>query len=128
MAGKFLIGAAAALAIGTGAVAWAANSAVQSTDLAEGFGSVAACDHVPNWSYTFSKDGSGRVSDVHVTGIAASCVGGSMRLTLTGPSYAAVADPVTITSCPTTCSVTVPFAAGPLPAQVTTANALIVGP
>ena len=128
MAGKFLLGGAIAVTIVAGAIAWASTSVVQSTDLASGLGTVAACDHAPHWSYTFSKDTTGRVSDVHVTGIASSCLGGSMHLALVGPSYVADGESVTITTCATSCSVTVPFTLGPLPSQVTTVDAVVVGP
>lgn len=128
MKGRFALGAFIASTISIGGIAWAAQSPVQSDRLSSGLGTVAACDHAPSWTYTFSKDGNGRVDEVVVGGIAASCAGGTMRLTLAGPSLSTEGTPVVVTSCPSTCSALVPFVVRPLPSQVTSASGVIVGP
>lgn len=109
--------------------AFAANAPVNSATVSGGFGTVGACDPAPSWSYAFGKNVNGQVTSLHITEIALSCSGGSMQVSLAGPSLSSVGTPTEISSCSGACSVTVPFTTGLLfPADITSTNALIVGP
>jgi hypothetical protein len=109
--------------------AFAATAPVMSATVSGGLGSVAACDPAPSWSYGFGKNADGQVTSLHITNIAMSCAGGSMQVSLAGPTLSSVGTPTEIPACSGTCSVIVPFSTGLLfPVDITSANALIVGP
>lgn len=109
--------------------AFAATSPVTNASVSGGLGSVAACDPAPSWSYAFGKNVDGQVSSLQITNIALTCAGGSMQVSVAGPTLSSVGTPTEISACSGTCSVTVPFSTGLLfPADITSANALIVGP
>ena len=109
--------------------AFAATAPVTSASVSGGLGTVATCDPSPAWSYAFGKNVDGQVSSLQITNIAPSCAGGSMQVSVAGPTLSSVGTPTVISACSGTCSVIVPFSTGLLfPADITSANALIVGP
>ena len=109
--------------------AFAATAPVTSASVSGGLGTVATCDPSPAWSYAFGKNVDGQVSSLQITNIALTCAGGSMQVSLAGPTLSSVGTPTVISACSGTCSVIVPFSTGLLfPADITSANALIVGP
>jgi hypothetical protein len=115
--------------VGGMTAAFAATASVNSETVSGGLGTVAACDPAPSWSYAFAKNASGQVTSVQITNIAPSCAGGSMQVSLAGSTLSSVGTPTEISTCGGTCSVTVPFSTSLLfPADISAANALIVGP
>lgn len=126
---KWLLVPIVAAIVAGGAVAYAATAPVTASSITSAVGAVSACDPSNAWTHQFTKDVDGRVASVQIGGIASACNGGIVRLTLVGPTSSTSADPVTISSCASTCTVAVPIVTGrPYPSAVTSVHAVVVGP
>ncbi len=121
-----LLVAVVAAAVLSAAAAHANSGAVASTSLASGSSAVARCDTTPTWIYTFVKNTGGEVTSVSVSDIDAACAGA--KLSLAAQPAGATGGPITLTGCGATCTASVPLSSTPLPAQVTSVLAVIVGP
>ncbi|MGQ0832945.1 MAG: hypothetical protein ACT4OV_14855 [Microthrixaceae bacterium] len=122
---RLIVAAVIAAALAGGA-AFAAAQTLTSRSLAAGHVAVARCDATPTWTYSFGKNAGGQVTSVTVTDVDAGCFGGAMSLALKPVN--AIGGPVSVSSCAATCSVTVPLTSNPLPSQVTSVLAVVVGP
>jgi hypothetical protein len=108
------------------ATAFAAGLTTTSARLASGTDTVARCDLTPTFTYAFLKNASGQVTSVTVSDIDAGCAGAKLSLAVRPAEV--TGGPVTVVTCAATCAATVPLTSSPLPAQVTSVVAVMVGP
>src|SRR3954468_11051790 len=78
---RLLVAILVSSVLGGGSYAFAATLLTNSKTLAAGKAPVTACDS-DGFAYTRTLDGSHNVATVTVSGIAAACSGGTLRLTL----------------------------------------------
>lgn len=129
---RLLIALAVGTAVFAGAYAMAASLAVSSTRLGSGNAAVTSCDtDGVATSYTVSYSATGtagyKIDTAEISGVAAACNGGSMKVTLTGASDASLAERTQVVAAASTYSVNF-GTAGVLASDVTGVHVTIAGP
>jgi hypothetical protein len=129
---RLLIALAVGTAVFAGAYAMAASLSVSSTRLGSGNAVITSCDtDGVNSTYTVSYNATGtagyKIDTAEISGVAAACNGGSMKITLTGAANAALAERTQVVS--TASNYSVNFAtSGVLASDVTGVHVTIAGP
>jgi hypothetical protein len=119
------IGAVLALVLLTGAVA--ASMSVTSSRLGGGTAAVNRCD-TNGFTFLPTLDTSGRVTTVTVASIAATCAGGTLRLTIANGTTSVGSGTSNLPSSGFTGSATVTISPTPLSTNVTATHAVVEGP
>jgi hypothetical protein len=129
---RLLIALAVGSAVFAGAYAMAASLPVSSTRLGAGDAVVPSCDtDGVTTSYTVSYSATGtagyKIDTAEISGVAATCLGATMKVTLTGASNSALAERTQVVAAPTSYSINFSSSAVPA-AEVTGVHVTIVGP
>ena len=129
---RLLIALTVGSAVFAGAYAMAASLPVSSTRLGSGNAVVPSCDTdgvTTNYTVSYTATGTAgyKIDTADISGVAATCNGATMKVTLTGASNTALAERTQVIAAPSSYSLN--FSAAGVPAaDVTGVHVTIVGP
>ena len=108
-------------------IGYAASQSLASTTLGAGSAAVASCDS-DGFSFSFASNGQGQVTTVNVSGIAGSCAGGNLLVTLIAGSANVGAGTASLPASGFAGTATVGISGAPVASSVTVVRAAIEGP
>lgn len=118
----------AMVTFGLGSVsAFAAHLSLSNNTLGAGTTAVVRCDNPANWTYTYTKNANGQVTNITVGNIANTCTNGNLSLTSTdssGNNASSSSSPILFTSS----SVNVTLSTPEYPATLTNLAIVVTGP